>query len=324
MNNSDRHDRPSSTIARTVAQAATLSERAIVVGNRAGVVEWVNAAWTRITGFSRAETISKPITHFLEQASIELDLVDFVGQHFLEGLACRIEFPFETFDARSIWVHLEVHPIRNAQGEISDFVAVATDASERRLQDLETIRPQPSVQVYGTEAKPATVHHARLSLSAEAQTVCEPFMRLAGPRTHFDVCLDRSLPKIRSNHFLLAETIRLLIRAASMEVDESWGFVSVMSGRTRVGRSHISAIHPIPARSAELAQGPLLFLEVHDTAPTLTPDILEAIGAGEQTDEPRSQALGMAAKLATALGGSLHIDSTPGCGTQALLLLPIR
>ncbi len=149
-------------------------------------------------------------------------------------------------------------------------------------------------------------------------------MRSAGPRTHFDVCLDRSLPKIRSNHILLAETIRLLLRAASMEVDESWGFVSVMSGRTRVGSSHISAIHPIPVRAAELMQGPLLFLEIHDTGPTLAPEMLEAIEAREQTDEPRSQALTTAAELATALGGSLHLDSSPGCGTQALLLLPIR
>ena len=75
---------------------------AVVLGNLAGVVEWADDAWTRLTGFPLDQTIQKPITHFLERAGIEVELVDFVGQHFLEGRPCTLEFPFETFDGRSI------------------------------------------------------------------------------------------------------------------------------------------------------------------------------------------------------------------------------
>ena len=48
---------------------------AVVVGNRAGVVEWTSDAWSRLTGFPLSETLDKPITHFLTCAGLELELV---------------------------------------------------------------------------------------------------------------------------------------------------------------------------------------------------------------------------------------------------------
>lgn len=115
----------SNAIEQARADGAESSDHAMIIGDRAGIVAWANAAWSRITGIPLAETIHKPITHFLEVAEIELELVDFVGQHFLEGRSCIIEFPFKTFDQREIQVHLEVQPIRKAPGELDGFVAVA-------------------------------------------------------------------------------------------------------------------------------------------------------------------------------------------------------
>lgn len=115
----------SNAIAQARADGAESSDHAMIIGDRTGIVAWANAAWSRITGIPLAETIHKPITHFLEVAEIELELVDFVGQHFLEGRSCLVEFPFETFDHRKIQVHLEVQPIRKAPGELDGFMAVA-------------------------------------------------------------------------------------------------------------------------------------------------------------------------------------------------------
>jgi len=336
MQSPNQGRRPADSIARCLAEAAQTSERAIVVGNRAGVVEWANAAWTRITGFPLQETVAKPITHFLEAASIELELVDFVGQHFLEGRDSTIEFPFETFDGRAIWVHLEVQPIRNDQGELSDFVAVATDITERRQherEDASTLeRHEAASQTEHREAIPCEAPElqrgdlspTRLSLSARTRIVCERFARRAGSRTQLDIYLDPSLPPIHCDADLLERATGLLIRAALVEADESWSFVTVMTGRTQVGRSFVSAAHPIPARPRELAEGPFLSLEVHDTGPTLTPQDIDDIRSGRESDIYRCQSLTEASRIAARLGARLHLDSTPGCGTQALLLLPLR
>jgi PAS domain S-box-containing protein len=332
---SQHSNRPAAgTTARTLGEAASLSDRAIVVGNRAGIVEWANASWTRITGCQLSETVAKPITHFLEQTSIDLELVEFVGQNFLEGRASTLEFPFETFDNRDIWVHLEVQPIRNEQGEVCEFVAVATDISERHQQERNAPLPSPSRDpLPGTDSTtesrsairtPQAGKVTRFSLSAETRVACERTVRNAAYRTHFDLELDACLPSIEADRLLLSEVIQLLLLAATIDSDESWEFVTVMTGQTRIGRSHVSPCHPVVARPAQLAKQSFLFVEVHDTAPTLSPGALDAIRAGTRVEEPRADSLAMASALASALGGQLHIDSTPGCGTQSLLLLPSR
>ena len=123
----------STAIARARAEGAEASGHAVVIGDRAGIVAWANPAWSKITGIALSETVHKPITHFLEVAEIEFELVDFVGQHFLEGRSCMVEFPFETFDQGEIQVQLEVQPIRKAPGELDGFLAVARVLSKSDL-----------------------------------------------------------------------------------------------------------------------------------------------------------------------------------------------
>jgi len=329
---------PPPGVAAALAQHAVVSDRAILVGNRAGVVGWANAAWTEMTGFPLEATLGKPIAHFLGEADIELELVDFVGQHYLEGRACTIEFPFETFDERSIWVHLEVQPIRNEVGEIVEFVAVATDETERRARELGTARPRngdpadPAARARPTGAdrggSAEGLEHALLE--EQARLACEPHLRSARPRIHLDLALDETPRAVACNPLLLWELIRLLLESAIEGIGESWGTVTLISGCTEAGRGHVSAAYPLVARSPELARSAWRFLEVHDSGAALDPpepDAGAAADAGAPRCDPadrtsRAHRLTVASALARLLGGALRIDSAPGCGTQALLLLP--
>ena len=45
-------------IERKLVAGARQSDRAMVVGNRAGVIEWANDAWTRVTGYALDEPAS--------------------------------------------------------------------------------------------------------------------------------------------------------------------------------------------------------------------------------------------------------------------------
>lgn len=316
------------SIAETLAKAAALSDQAILVGNRAGLVEWANIGWTRITGFPLSETIAKPITDFLDEAKIEVDLVDFVGQNFLEARPSTLEFPFDTFDGRSIWVRLEVQPIRNAEGEVSEFVATASDITERHRLESQPIDARATSETSAEANTPRDIvapgDSTHISLSEEVEKVCGILLRDAGARTHVDLDLAPKLPSTEADPLILAEVVRLMVSAALSEADESWGMVAIMTGRTMPARSHRSAAYPVPLRDPLLESESHLFLEVHDTAPALEPSLAESISKGLPNNVPRARALATATALARALGGRLFVDSMPGCGTQAVLLLPIR
>ena len=337
---------PSDRAARALAQSAWRSSRAVLVGNRAGIVEWANDAWTRLTGFPISETVSKPISHFLEHAQLELELVDFVAQHFREGQPCTLEFPFETFDERTIQVHLEVQPIRSPTGEIDEFVAVATEShpapgpqpTENREPGQPARRDRPALTyraadgaahlakaAAGDGAAPAEPQNIRrVSVSAIAELSAEQFDRTKNARIHFDVQLGRGLPSIRTHRLLLEELVGQLLAAAFGELDQSWGFVSLTTGLAPLDRRFVSEVHGrttfLPA-SGDRAPG-VQYIEVHDTGAALSNAALEAIALGVRLADPRTQRLAIAAALAPALGATLCVDSAPGCGTQALLLLP--
>lgn len=322
---------PPPSIAAALAQHAVVSDRAVLVGNRAGVVGWVNQAWTEMTGFPLEATLGKPIAHFLGEADIELELVDFVGQHYFEGRPCTIEFPFETFDERSIWVHLEVQPIRNEAGEIVEFVAVATDETERRARELAAAGPRGGEPT--TAAKDPT-HPTRADrgagadgleralLGEQARFVCERHLRSPLARIDFDLALDDATLAVSCSPLLLSELIRQLVESAIEGIGEGWGTVTLISGHTEAGRGHISAAYPLVARSPELAHAAWHFLEIHDSGAALDPAEPGAARDGTADRASRSHRMAVASELARLLGGVLRIDSAPGCGTQALLLFP--
>lgn len=301
---------------------------AVLVGTRAGVVEWADAAWTRLTGFPLEETVEKPITHFLDRAGIERELVAFVAHHFLEGRPCSVALPFDTLDGRCIDVTLEVEPWCDARGEISRFVAVAREADPlpsptpglatqpqaappcTRPADDATKRPRPNL-AHEPERSLSHFVHATVSTilpSLEAAHGLDAFLESDGP----------ILAGLEAREVLAA----MLSAAVTLQEEGAW--ISVVGGATRAGRSHDSLVYPVPNRALAASAAPSRYVEVHDTGPHLDRQALARLRASDDAPAttPREAAWRRAIVRAREAGLALHVDSTPGCGTQGFLVLP--
>lgn len=304
-------------LARRERSEAIARGDAVLVGTRAGVVEWADVAWTRLTGFPLDETLDKPISHFLDHAGLERELVEFVAHHFLEGRPCTVALPFDTFDGRRIDVTLEVERWRDPASDSSRFIAVIRENPQASapcpevgaVQEAEYDDPTPR-----QDPGPA----ARLGpIVAEAAAGRRRDPRLRAFDVH--VAPDGDL-RVAS-----AATIRPILDAlleaslAALDVGQAW--ISVVAGPLEAGRSHHSLVHPIPNRAVAARGRAGCYVEVHDTAPHLRAAVLDRVRASDPGPEPREQALSRAVALAAAAGLALHLDSTPGCGTQALLAL---
>ncbi len=302
---------------------------AVLVGNLAGVVEWTHEAWSQLTGFPLEETLDKPITHFLDRAGLEVELVDFVAQQFLAGRASTVEMPFETFDGRSIHVRLEVEPLRDENAEIERFIAVA-----RQIDAPEEREPAGAASSSAhAQGEPETRRRKKTASSAAspirvgdvvARALAAHVERARNARLDvaFEALLEPALPRVRANARDLEHLLDQLVAAALSEADRQPVFVTVLAGSLRPGRSHLSKAHPIPLRSVARDSEPGIYLEVHDTGPHLDAEALRRIRRTETPRTPRESALIGAALEAQELGLAFHLDSTPGCGTQALVRLP--
>jgi PAS domain S-box-containing protein len=283
-----------------LARSARQSERAMVVGNRAGVIEWANDAWTRVTGYALDESVDKPVTGFLEHVDIDPGVIDFVAGCFQSGRVCELEIPLCPPRRDALWIQLRVEPLFDASSEASDFLAIATDLTEQKRAERGLL--------------------SELDLSELAVRVARNQLHQLGDMIEFDFALPANLPLVLADDALVERFASLLVARAVEGIGEGWGTITLSTGVLGSGLGPIFRGEFRP----HLAEGHWAFLEVHDTGcfpsgaawsfvtePFLSTHFpADALRFAPAQDQLRAQ------------GGELRVESSPVAGTSVLLLLP--
>ncbi len=289
------------SIARKLSLGACHAENAIVVGNRAGVIEWANEAWSRVTGYALDESISKPVLTFLREVDVEPAVVEFVGSCFTQGKVCEVEVPITTPDGRNLWIQLRVEPLRDDSHEVTDFIAIATDVTERKRAQADTIVDEIDLSVLA--ARMAREHEAVL-----------------GPCTDYDLYLAESLPLVLADPSLIEDLVGRLICRGAESIGDGWGTLTIWTG--------ILGVQFGPVFEADLFEGlppgHYAFLEIHDTGGE--PDGNAAGEISQPFSSPHFSQhtipFDTARLLIRNLGGELRMQSSRSWGTSVVLLLP--
>jgi PAS domain S-box-containing protein len=103
---------------------------AIVITDRKGNMQWVNAAFTRLTGYSAAEAIGRN-PRVLKSGEHDDQLYKKLWDTILSGAVWRGEIINRRKDGTFYFEHMTITPVRT-NGAISHFVAVKEDISARK------------------------------------------------------------------------------------------------------------------------------------------------------------------------------------------------
>jgi PAS domain S-box-containing protein len=116
-----------------LAEVAARTANAVVVADLDGRIEWVNDAFTRLTGWPLADVLGRRPGSFLQGPHTD----PAARARMAAAIAAREPFDCEvlnyTRDGRQYWVHIETRVSRDDNGQPTGFVAVETDVTERRL-----------------------------------------------------------------------------------------------------------------------------------------------------------------------------------------------
>ena len=289
------------SIERKLISGARQTDRAMVVGNRAGIIEWANDAWTRVTGYALDESVGKPVQAFLSGVDVDPGVVDFVAGCFASGKTCEVEIPLTPPDRQPLWVQLRVEPLFDSGAEPSDFIAIATDLTEQRRAE---------------ERSGLT----EVDLSELSVRIAQQERHRLGDMIEFDLDLPANLPLVLADEAMLERLVTRLIARAVENIADGWGTITLWSGILGTG------IGPIfrGSFSPSLPEGHWAYLEVHDTG--CFPSGVEF----SRVTEPFLSTMypSDALRYATALtqihsqNGELRIESSPVGGTSVILLFP--
>jgi PAS domain S-box-containing protein len=118
---------------RRLAMVANTTTNMVVLADGDGKIEWVNPAFTRITGYLLQEVIGKKPGHVLSGPETSREATKLMSDKIRQGLGFKdVEIINYTKGGKPYWVSIEVQPIHDRTGKVTQFIAIESDISERK------------------------------------------------------------------------------------------------------------------------------------------------------------------------------------------------
>ena len=108
------------------------TDNMVIITDAAGTIEWVNQAFERSTGFSQEHAVGKRPGSLLQGPDTDPDTVAIMRDAVADGEGFVVEVLNYTRTGQPYWSGIETSPIRDRDGQISGFVSVQRDITERR------------------------------------------------------------------------------------------------------------------------------------------------------------------------------------------------
>ena len=112
--------------------ALNAAANAIVITDDAGVIEWVNPAFSDLTGYTAAEAVGKNPRDLVKSDHHDRAFHKNLWDTILSGHVWRGETVNRRKDGSLYTEEQTITPVRDSQGEISHFIAVKQDITERK------------------------------------------------------------------------------------------------------------------------------------------------------------------------------------------------
>ena len=122
---------------RILSQAIEQNPASTIITDASGNIEFVNTAFTILTQYSMEEVINKPPRIF-NRGHFSIFEYDSMWKALLAGKIWKGEFQNRRKDGSIYWENVAVSSLTNSKGEISNYILIMDDISEKKkmLDDL--------------------------------------------------------------------------------------------------------------------------------------------------------------------------------------------
>jgi two-component system, cell cycle sensor histidine kinase and response regulator CckA len=132
--------REQSSRLRLLDTALHAAAHSVVITNRDGVIEWANPAFTRVTGYTLDEALGKPPGELIGSGTHDKAFYEELWRTILSGEVWRGRMVNRTKGGALYPEQLTITPVMESTGEITHFVAMKVDLSEREAAAEEQAR----------------------------------------------------------------------------------------------------------------------------------------------------------------------------------------
>ncbi|MBT3190483.1 MAG: PAS domain S-box protein [Anaerolineae bacterium] len=160
------------------SHALESAANAIIITDTEGAIEWVNPAFSALTGYSAEEVLGQN-PRILKSGQNEPELYKKLWDTISSGEAWRGKIVNKHKDGTLYPEEMTIVPLVSEDGKINNFVAVKEDISER-------VQAQVTVQQYTSQLETLNTVTAALSTSLESEKVLDLILTQIGYVIPFD------------------------------------------------------------------------------------------------------------------------------------------
>ncbi|HEX8530045.1 MAG TPA: PAS domain-containing protein, partial [Cytophagales bacterium] len=112
----------------------------VIITDAAGITEWVNEGFTRVTGYRLEEARGHTPGSLLQGPESDPATVAHMRECIARGQGFQVEIVNYRKDGTPYWLYISVSPIHDEGGELTGFIAVQTDISARKGAEAERLK----------------------------------------------------------------------------------------------------------------------------------------------------------------------------------------
>ncbi|HLG01960.1 MAG TPA: PAS domain S-box protein, partial [Bacteroidia bacterium] len=129
-----------------LALVASRANTSVIISDAHDKIEWVNAGFTAITGYSAEEAVGKPM-QFLRGEKTDPETIARIEQYKRQGESFHETILNYRKDGRIIWIRMHVTPLLDESGKVERFIGIQEDITETKtiVEELRISREQLKV-----------------------------------------------------------------------------------------------------------------------------------------------------------------------------------
>jgi PAS domain S-box-containing protein len=114
-----------------LAMVAARTDNAVVLTDPQGRIEWVNEGFTRLSGYTFEEARGRTPGSLLQGPGTDRFTVEMMRERIRRGEGFKTEVLNYHRCGRKYWVQVETQPVRDANGQLINFMAIESDITHR-------------------------------------------------------------------------------------------------------------------------------------------------------------------------------------------------
>ncbi|WP_417488072.1 ATP-binding protein [Maricaulis sp.] len=129
-----------------LALIARHTNNAVIITDRSGLIEWVNPAFERLTGYPLDEVRGRKPGEALQCERSDPEAIRTMAEAIRTATACEVDIVNRNKAGEDFTVRIELMPTMDATGTCTGFMAVETDISERERASSGLIESQKQLE----------------------------------------------------------------------------------------------------------------------------------------------------------------------------------